>query len=84
MDQFGNIYIVNNNTMVKYSNDFTNKTNYTNNFLGKISLIDVNDPLRVLIFYRDFNQIIFLDTPGGQVLRNNLPVRVHPFLLRFP
>ena len=61
MDQFGNIYIVNNNTMVKYSNDFTNKTNYTNNFLGKISLIDVNDPLRVLIFYRDFNQIIFLD-----------------------
>lgn len=61
LDQFGNLYFINNNTVTKYSNDFVNNKIYTNNFLGRISHIDVNDPLRILIFYQDFNQVVFLD-----------------------
>ncbi len=61
LDQFGNLYFVNNNTVTKYSNDFVNNNIYTNNFLGSITHIDVNDPLRILIFYQDFNQVVFLD-----------------------
>src|SRR3972149_5745424 len=61
IDQLGNFYLINSNTLVQYSPNLVKKQQYTNNFSGKVTHIDVNDPLRILLFYKDFNQVVFLD-----------------------
>ena len=36
-------------------------TTYSNKYLGKISMVDASNPLRTLLFYQDFGQLVFLD-----------------------
>jgi len=40
MDQFGNLYFIHDNTLIKYSPDFIKKINYTNNTLGEVYSVD--------------------------------------------
>jgi hypothetical protein len=60
-DPLGNVYIIKNNHLVKFARDYTRAAEYTNLFLGKIHSIDVSDPLRILIYYRDHNQVVWVD-----------------------
>jgi hypothetical protein len=60
-DPIGNVYIIRLNHLQKYGRDFSRAAEYTNLFLGNISSIDVSDPLRILIYYGDLNQIIWVD-----------------------
>lgn len=59
VDTFENYYYVKNNTFYKKNGQqiFT----YTNTQLGKITSIDITNPLKILLFYRGFNTILFLD-----------------------
>jgi len=59
-DHLGNIYSLNKETLNK-QNTQAKDLQYQNSFLGNISLIDVSDPLRILLFYKDANQILFLN-----------------------
>lgn len=60
-DQFGNVYLIKNNRISKYdiSGKFTHS--YSNSLSGNIFSVDVTDPLRIMLYYSDFNQIVFLD-----------------------
>jgi hypothetical protein len=60
-DPLGNVYIVKDNSLRKYSAGHTGTGHYTNTFLGNIYSIDVSDPLRILLFYKDHNQIVWVD-----------------------
>ena len=60
-DNFDNVYSFSENTLNKYSIDGTINSSFTNHFLGKISSVDVTDPLRILVYYKEYNQIQFLD-----------------------
>jgi hypothetical protein len=60
-DPLGNVYIVKNNHLVKFVQDYTKAAEYSNLFLGNIHSIDVSDPLRILIYYQDHNQIVWVD-----------------------
>ena len=60
-DLLENVYIINNQTITKYNNQGIKQSTYNNNYLGNINYLDVSDPLRILVFFKDFNQIIFLD-----------------------
>ncbi len=61
-DPIGNIYVVKlNNTLIKYnySGDSLNQFNERRN--GKMTQIDATNPLRILVYYSDYSQLILLD-----------------------
>lgn len=61
IDHMGNVYVVNGSQLSKYNSKGKQVCNFSDSSLGSISSIDVSDPLRILVFYRDFNQIIYLN-----------------------
>jgi len=65
VDNFGNLFVVTpKNEVLKYNPRGKFLWNYTNKTFGDISQLDVTDPLRVILFYAGFQQIV--------VLNNNL------------
>ena len=60
VDPQGNIYAVNDATLYKYAPDGTLLYTYNDNLLGHISSIDVDNPLKIMLFYRDAGFIVFL------------------------
>ncbi len=60
-DGFGNLYIVQNSELIKINTNDNKKLVYSNFSSGKISSIDPTDPFRILVYYKDFNKILFLD-----------------------
>ena len=75
-DLFENVYIVNNQSIIKYNDAGAKLFTYVDNNLGYINYLDVSDPLRILVFYKDFNQLLFLDKTlsiiGSPILLDNL------------
>lgn len=61
VDQLGTLYVVNNTELIQYNSKGEKRSVFSNSMLGAISYIDVTNPLRILVFYTDFNQILFLD-----------------------
>ena len=63
IDNLGNIFLINNNNQIKKLNqqyDSIGVFNDTKRF-GKIFSIDVSNPLKLLVYYKDFNTIVTLD-----------------------
>ncbi|WP_306741921.1 hypothetical protein [Marinifilum sp. D714] len=61
IDHMGNVYVVNGAQLSRYNSEGKQVCNFSDSSLGSICSIDVSDPLRILVFYRDFNQIIYLN-----------------------
>ena len=62
VDNLGNIYVIDaKNRLIKYDTGFKELYRYANNKNGMISAIDVTNPLRMVVFYNDFNQVKILD-----------------------
>ena len=61
-DPLGNIYLVKeNNTLLRLNEKGDSIGVFNEIKKGKISLIDASYPLRILLFFSDYNQIIVLD-----------------------
>ena len=60
-DHLGNFYFVDGDQLLKYNEDFILQNTYSNKLLGTISSVDVSDPLKILLFYKDFNEVVFVD-----------------------
>ncbi|MFD1314800.1 hypothetical protein [Namhaeicola litoreus] len=58
-DALANIYYVKNNIFFKKSEKFT--LNYQNPDLGTLSSVDITNPFKIILFYKDFNTVIILD-----------------------
>ena len=65
-DQYGYYYIIDNDNLVKYNNEGHVLYNYSNKLLGSIDQVDVSNPLRPLLFYKDQGLIIVLDNTLSQ------------------
>lgn len=61
LDNIGNIYTVKDEELIKYLPTGKFFERYSNLQLGSITSIDVTNPLKILVYYRDFQQIVFLD-----------------------
>jgi len=75
-DNLEQLYTVVDDELSKYSDNGILLHTYSNKILGNISFVDAANPLRLLLFYRDFVQIVFLDKTlsaiGGNILLENL------------
>jgi hypothetical protein len=61
-DNIGNIYLVNDNELLKYTFDGKLFRRYSNLKLGSIQSIDATNVLKPLLFYKDYQQLVFLDS----------------------
>lgn len=59
VDNFEDHYYTNGNTLYKQTPNQT--YSYTNTQLGNITSVDITNPLKILVFYRNFNTIVILD-----------------------
>ncbi|HNZ43699.1 MAG TPA: hypothetical protein PLI16_07250 [Bacteroidales bacterium] len=60
-DNLGYIYLINESTLKKFDKDGLLQYTYTEFSDGKISQMDVNDPLKIMILNADFGKIKYLD-----------------------
>src|SRR6476659_8841896 len=60
-DNLNNVYMIKDDELIKYLPDGRFFRRYSNLKLGTITSVDVTNPLKILVYYRDFQQIIFLD-----------------------
>jgi hypothetical protein len=60
-DPLGNVYIIRNSSFIKYSVEGKKLAEYSNLDFGSITAADASNPLCVILYYRDFNYVVFLD-----------------------
>ena len=65
-DNQNNQYGIKNNVIIKRS---TTNFEYKNIGLGKITNIDFQNPLQIIVFYKDFNTVVLLDNQLNELKR---------------
>ena len=60
-DNLGNAYTVSGSVLEKYSPDGNLLKSYSDKNLGRISIFDASNPLKLLLFYEPFQQMTILD-----------------------
>ena len=85
IDDFENLYFIKDYSLFKKSAQGT--VNYTNLSLGKISSVDIHNPFKIVLFYKDYNSAIVLDNKlneltdeidfTGNTLFNNVQLVSH-------
>jgi len=69
-DGMENLYYIKNNVFFKKNKE--ESWQYKNISLGKITKIDIQNPLKVMLFYENFNTIILLDNQLSEIQKINL------------
>ncbi len=70
-DNLQNVYVYRGNSIKKYDARGNMLFNYSDKNYGAISYVDANDPLKLLVFFKDFPEVVLLD--------NTLSVNGNPF-----
>lgn len=65
-DNLSNSYLVNGEELIKYNASGKQLLKYSNKRFGKITAIDATNALKVLLYYKDFQQLVFLDSQLSQ------------------
>lgn len=68
-DSYGDQYFIKNNVLNKTTK--TEVLQYKNLSLGKITKVDIQNPLRIIVFYGNFNIVIVLDNQLNEVQKIN-------------
>ena len=73
VDKMKHLYLIQNeHTLLKYSADGELLFRYNENNLGEIAVLDVTNPFRILVYYEDFNTVVFLDRTLSEIQRFDL------------
>jgi hypothetical protein len=77
VDNLDNVYVLTNTDQLKKYNAAGDSVTVFNNVkkYGKVSLIDASNPLKVLLYYKDFSTIVILDRLLA--VRNTIDLRKH-------
>ena len=62
VDSFQNVYTLKGNAFYK-----NNQENYQNLNLGEIFSIDIRNPFKIVLFYKNFNTVILLDNRLNEI-----------------
>lgn len=79
LDGLENIYLIRNNVFHKKHK--TEIWEYKNPSLGTISKIDIQNPLKIVLFYKDFNTIITLDNQLNETQKINFSANEVPIIV---
>jgi hypothetical protein len=61
-DQLSNVYLISaQNAVEKYDSSGRQLTRYSNNRLGRAERLDASNPLKILVWYPDFQTLVWLD-----------------------
>ena len=77
-DQFGYYYTIKNNIFSKIKNNET--LEYKNIPLGQINKVDILNPLKIVLFYENFNTIILLDNQLNETEKINFSENQIPII----
>jgi len=66
-DHLENLYAVSDYSLTKFDSEGKELYTYSNAYLGEVSYVDVSDPYRILLFFKDFNQIQLLDKNFAEI-----------------
>lgn len=66
-DNFGTPYFLKNNTL--YTKNTPNNLTYNNLQLGELSSVNTFNPLKINLFYKDFNTVIILDNRLAEIYK---------------
>jgi hypothetical protein len=77
-DKLGNLYTVKNDMIQKYDATGKSTMRFSNKALGQIHYFDSSNPLKLLLFYPEFNTLLFLD---NQLSENGSPVKLENYEL---
>lgn len=61
VDNFGNFYTADDYRLSKYNSDGKFQVPYEELRYGKIGMVDVNNPMKVMVYYPDFSTAVILD-----------------------
>lgn len=61
IDGFGNIYVITDHEIVKYTALGILQKKFSTKRYGKIDFVDAMNPLKLIVYYKEFQQIMFLD-----------------------
>ena len=75
-DSFGFYYTINNNVFSKIGTRDT--LEYKNISLGKITKVDIQNPLKIVLFYENFNTVIILDNQLNETQKINFSESIVP------
>ncbi len=67
VDGFGNCFYTKNNIVFKKVD--SDVLQYQNLALGKVTKVDILNPLKVILFYKEFNSIVVLDNQMNEIQR---------------
>lgn len=65
-DELSNVYLIDKDRFVKYDLRLKFVKEFSNKNFGDITSADLTNPLRPLLFYREFGRIVFLDNTLSQ------------------
>ena len=68
-DGMGNLYYIKNNVL--YMKNDTESWQYKNVALGKPTKIDIQNPLKIMLFYENFNTVVLLDNQLNETQKIN-------------
>lgn len=65
-DNLNNTYIINGEEIIKYNSKGKLMMKYSNKRFGNITTTDATNALKILLYYKDFQQLVFLDNQLSQ------------------
>jgi hypothetical protein len=78
-DQFGFQYFITNDILYKIKDNETFE--YKNPSLGKITKVDLQNPLKIVLFYKSFNSVILLDNQLNEIQKINFHKNGIPIII---
>ncbi len=75
-DNLGNIYFNKGDEVLKHDANNGLQHTYSNKLLGEITGIDASNPMKIVLFYKDFSQVVFLDNMLG-IQGDAVPLEQH-------
>jgi hypothetical protein len=65
-DNIGNTYLVNGEELIKYNSNGQLFKKYSNKQFGNITMVDATNALKILLYYKDFQNVVFIDDQLSQ------------------
>lgn len=80
IDPLGNYYTVKDNVVVRYNQKGLETHRYSSLLYGHIDWLDVSSPFKILVFFKDFETLLFLDNRLSKTSRVFSPEDNLPFI----